>query len=221
MLTYILYKAVRDYSAKDGGYAKPLIGIGSPIAIALITVVLRDRAALGAARARARVLEAQAGGRRPGRARGGGALMPGALVVGYDGTEGARAAFEEAIRLAKDLGSPVVAVFGFLPPRWGGETKDLDEAVEERARAVLAEASERGSAAGVEVLTELRPVDPVQALMDAVAEHDGRYIVVGSYGEGPLKSAVVGSTPMKLVRLSRRPSWWCARGNRLARDARR
>jgi hypothetical protein len=39
-LTWIIVKAVLVYSASDGGYAKPIFGIGSPIAIALLTVVL-------------------------------------------------------------------------------------------------------------------------------------------------------------------------------------
>ncbi|HEX3804595.1 MAG TPA: APC family permease [Solirubrobacteraceae bacterium] len=39
-LTWIIVKAVIVYSAADGGYAKPILGIGSPIAIALLTVVL-------------------------------------------------------------------------------------------------------------------------------------------------------------------------------------
>jgi amino acid transporter len=40
VLTFILVKAVIEYSAADGGYAKPFLGIGSPIAIALLTIVL-------------------------------------------------------------------------------------------------------------------------------------------------------------------------------------
>ena len=33
-------------------------------------------------------------------------------------------------------------------------------------------------------------------------------IVVGSHGESPLKGAIVGSTPYKLVHFSRRPCSW-------------
>jgi hypothetical protein len=40
ILTWVLIKAVIDYSKADGGYAKPFLGIGSPIAIALFTVIL-------------------------------------------------------------------------------------------------------------------------------------------------------------------------------------
>jgi amino acid transporter len=40
VLTWVLVKAVIDYSKADGGYAKPFLGIGSPIAIAIVMVIL-------------------------------------------------------------------------------------------------------------------------------------------------------------------------------------
>ncbi len=40
ILTWVLIKAVIDYSKPHGGYAKPFLGIGSPIAIALLTIIL-------------------------------------------------------------------------------------------------------------------------------------------------------------------------------------
>jgi amino acid transporter len=40
ILTWVLVKAVIDYSKADGGYAKPFLGIGSPVAIALLTIIL-------------------------------------------------------------------------------------------------------------------------------------------------------------------------------------
>ena len=40
VLTYILYKAVRVYSKPHAGFAKPFLGIGSPIAIALLMIIL-------------------------------------------------------------------------------------------------------------------------------------------------------------------------------------
>jgi nucleotide-binding universal stress UspA family protein len=46
---------------------------------------------------------------------------------------------------------------------------------------------------------------PAQALIDVADERDARMIVVGSHGEAPLKSVLVGSTPTKLLHLSQRP----------------
>jgi amino acid transporter len=40
ILTWVLIKAVIDYSKAAGGYAKPFLGIGSPIAIALLTIII-------------------------------------------------------------------------------------------------------------------------------------------------------------------------------------
>jgi amino acid transporter len=39
-LTWIIVKAFIEYSAADGGYAKPILGIGSPVAIALLMIIL-------------------------------------------------------------------------------------------------------------------------------------------------------------------------------------
>jgi len=43
--------------------------------------------------------------------------MAGPIVVGYDGTDGARAALQETIRLAPALGAPVVAAFAYTAAR--------------------------------------------------------------------------------------------------------
>ncbi|HUO73495.1 MAG TPA: APC family permease [Solirubrobacteraceae bacterium] len=40
ILAWVLVKAVIDYSKPHAGYAKPFLGIGSPIAIALFTIIL-------------------------------------------------------------------------------------------------------------------------------------------------------------------------------------
>jgi amino acid transporter len=40
VLTFVLVKAVVDYSKPHAGYAKPFLGIGSPIAIALGTIII-------------------------------------------------------------------------------------------------------------------------------------------------------------------------------------
>ena len=46
---------------------------------------------------------------------------------------------------------------------------------------------------------------PAAALLSLAEKHDARFIVVGSYGESPLRSAILGSTPHKLLHLSERP----------------
>lgn len=127
------------------------------------------------------------------------------LVCGYDGTPGAHAGFDEALRLAKDLNTGVVVVFAYERSRLATEMKDLDDVITERAQALLAEAAAEAATAGVEVTTKILEGTPAEALLAAADACDTRYIVVGSYGERPLKSALVGSTPSRLMHLSDHP----------------
>jgi nucleotide-binding universal stress UspA family protein len=126
----------------------------------------------------------------------------GTLVVGYDGTDGARAALRAAVALAGELGDEVVAVFGYTVGRLGGEVSDYAAALHEHAREVLDDARSVGGE-GVDVV-ELEQ-SPTEALLAVADERDARMIVVGSHGESPLKSVLVGSTPTKLLHLSQRP----------------
>jgi nucleotide-binding universal stress UspA family protein len=131
--------------------------------------------------------------------------MPGTIVVGYDGSDGARAALDEALTLAGEIGAQVHLVFAYEAPRIGGELRDLDEAIAERGAAVLKHGVDHAAARGTEVTTEYRKADHAEGLIAAADEQDARYIVVGSYGERPLKSVLVGSTPTRLLHLSERP----------------
>jgi len=125
------------------------------------------------------------------------------IVVGYDGTDGARAAYAEALRLAGRLEEDVLVVFSFESPRLGGELHDLDEAIRERGQAVVAEAL--AGAGAIAVSTQVRMQDPAEGLLAAAEEVDASMIVVGSHGERPLKSVLVGATPTRLLHLSARP----------------
>ena len=129
----------------------------------------------------------------------------GTQVVGYDGTDGARAALDAAVGLAAELGDGVVVVFAHVTSRLGGEVRDYDDAVREHGRGVLEEARSIAREAGVEVELVMRELSSAEALIAVADEHDARMIVVGSYGERPLKSALVGSTPTRLLHLSERP----------------
>jgi nucleotide-binding universal stress UspA family protein len=126
-------------------------------------------------------------------------------VVGYDGTDGARAALEAAAGLAKELGDTLVVVFAHQVSRLGGEVRDYEDALLERGRGVLEEARSIGREAGVEIELVMRELSSAEALIEVADERDARMIVVGSYGERPLKSALVGSTPTRLLHLAERP----------------
>lgn len=130
----------------------------------------------------------------------------GQIVVGYDGSDCGKAALERALELAQGLGDRLVLVFGYAPPgTWGGEIAEHEEAVEEFGEKVMGEAKARAEAAGVEVEVELVAKRGPEALVDVAAEREARMIVVGSYGDPPLKGMILGSTPNKLLYMAERP----------------
>ena len=49
------------------------------------------------------------------------------------------------------------------------------------------------------------PERPHEALLKLAAERSARFIVVGGWGESPLRGAILGSTPHKLLHLSEIP----------------
>jgi nucleotide-binding universal stress UspA family protein len=127
------------------------------------------------------------------------------LVVGYDGTEGARAALRHAIGFARDLGTGILAVFVYERSALATEMRDLDAAVALRAREVLEEARAIAEADGVAFSSEVAEGRIAEALVAAADAHDARAVVVGSYGEGPLRSALLGATPHRLLHICERP----------------
>ena len=125
------------------------------------------------------------------------------IVVGYDGSECGRAALGEALEMAEGLGDRVVVVFGYAPPGlWGGEIVEHEEAIGERGTKVLSEAKHQAEAAGATVELELVAKKASEAIVDVAEQREARMIVVGSYGEAPLKGMIIGSTPYKLLHLS-------------------
>lgn len=128
-----------------------------------------------------------------------------ALIVGYDGSQCAQAALEAAIQLADSTGDRVVVAFGYEPGGYGEEHVAHREEVRKFGERVTAPALERAAEAGVEATLALVPERPTDALISLAEEHDARAIVVGSYGESPIRGAILGSTPHKLLHLSERP----------------
>ncbi len=127
------------------------------------------------------------------------------IVVGYDGTESSRAALDAAVGIAKDLGEPVLAVFGYGVSPMGGEVKDHVEALKELGKKVTSEAVERARAAGAEAESVLADVEGSEALSAVAKDREARMIVVGTGGEGPIRGAILGATAYRLVHTSETP----------------
>jgi nucleotide-binding universal stress UspA family protein len=129
----------------------------------------------------------------------------GTLIVGYDGSDGARSALGAAIELGGTLGDALHVVMSYEVSRLGGEVQDYAKALRERAEHVVRQAVDQAAAAGCDITTEIIEQPPADALIAAAERLDARMIVVGSRGESPLKGALVGSTPHKLIQVADRP----------------
>lgn len=130
--------------------------------------------------------------------------MPG-IIVGIDGSRTSDMAVAEAAVLASELGEKLHVVFGYEPYRGAAEIQDHRVALEEMGTEVGNRAISQARDVGAEVELKLIDRGPVDALIALADELDARMIVVGSYGDSPLKGAILGSTPHKLVHLSKRP----------------
>jgi nucleotide-binding universal stress UspA family protein len=128
------------------------------------------------------------------------------IVVGYDGSACGEAALDTALAMAPALGDEVTVVFGYAPPGiWGGEIAEHEQAIEELGEKVLAGARRQAAARDAQISEALVPKRATQALLDVATERDARMIVVGSFGEAPLKGIILGSTTNKLLYLTDRP----------------
>jgi nucleotide-binding universal stress UspA family protein len=131
--------------------------------------------------------------------------MSSGIVVGYDGSDCAKEAMRTALDLARAYGEKVTIAFAYELSPVGGELHDYHLALREMADQRLAEATSLASQDGADVEGVVVERDPAQGLVELSDKIDARMIVVGTRGEGPIRGALLGSTPHKLLHLSDRP----------------
>ncbi|MEU0223551.1 universal stress protein [Streptomyces sp. NPDC006284] len=125
------------------------------------------------------------------------------VVLGYDESAGAVRALRVAVEVSAAFGEPLVLVYGAAAPgAMGEEYGSHHEALVAAGRTALRHAVEAADEAGVPTTVEIIDEKPAQALITAAARHAARVIVVGSWGESPMRGALLGSTPHKLLHLS-------------------
>ncbi len=131
--------------------------------------------------------------------------MASTIVLGYDGSDCAKAALETAVENAKAFGDGIVVAFGAgVYPI--GEDSDHLRLVRKMGADWADEALTAIRAAGVtDAETSVVDARPAEALLKVAADRDARMIVVGTHGEHPLTGAVLGSVPHKLLHLSKVP----------------
>ena len=131
--------------------------------------------------------------------------MGSTLVLGYDGSDCARAALQAAVETAQAFGDGIVVAFGAgVYPI--GEDSDHKRLLRKMGTDLAAEALTAIRAAGVtECDAAVVDARPAEALLKVAADRDARMIVLGTHGEHPLAGAVLGSVPHKLLHVSTVP----------------
>ncbi len=133
--------------------------------------------------------------------------MSDGIVVGYDGSDCAKAALNTALEVAAAYGDKVIATFGYEVNPLGGNVAEYARALREVATERLHEAQAIAAAAAPTVELEAVIVErsPAEGLAELAKQRDARVIVVGTRGERPFHAAFLGSTPHKLLALADRP----------------
>jgi nucleotide-binding universal stress UspA family protein len=131
--------------------------------------------------------------------------MSSGVVVGYDGSDCAKTALSAAVEVARAYGDKLTVAFGYELSPVGGELHDYHAALNDMGRARVEEALALAGGADGDVEAVVVALAPAEALVHVADERDARVIVVGTRGESPLRGALLGSTPHKLLQLSHRP----------------
>jgi nucleotide-binding universal stress UspA family protein len=126
------------------------------------------------------------------------------IVVGYDGSECAKAALDQALGLAGQNGK-VIITYADAPPRIGASSLVPPEKVVALGKKVTAEALQVARERSVPAEVVLENDRLAEALLK-VAERTGADIIaVGTRGESQLTGLLLGSTPHHLVHRATMP----------------
>jgi nucleotide-binding universal stress UspA family protein len=137
----------------------------------------------------------------------------GRIVVGVDGSEHSEAAIKWAVRMAKGMGSEVVAVFAIAPPIYfdaGFMAPVVPPQLDEEWRAGMRKEFEEQWCKGLRdsgvhyraVMKDGRPASVIAQIADSL---NADLIVLGRRGRGGLAELVLGSVSHELVLNSKRP----------------
>jgi nucleotide-binding universal stress UspA family protein len=131
--------------------------------------------------------------------------VAGEIVLGYDGSDGAKAALAKAIDLSSRLGAGLVIFYGFEVSPIGGEVADLQAALREMGEQAAGEAAAKAREAGLEPRVVVAAGDPAAMLAALASESGAAMIAVGTRGERPIAGVILGSVAQKLLHVSTVP----------------
>lgn len=125
-----------------------------------------------------------------------------AIVVGTDGSETAKLAVEEAVRIAKALDGEIHLVSAFEPLRGAhvtgapaGAARVFQPLPDSAVESTVQQAETAVRLAGVPVHSHACQQDPADALLEVADQVGAKMIVVGSRGMHGAARRVLGSVP--------------------------
>lgn len=121
------------------------------------------------------------------------------LLIGFDGSESSRAAFELALDLANKYGAEIHVLAVARPPEFGEEVET--EAVIEQSRRHHAKLLSplRARAAGLDAHFEVRVGHPAESIVLYAEDHGIDHIVVGHRGHGLFERWLIGSVARVVI----------------------
>lgn len=135
--------------------------------------------------------------------------MDDSIVVGTDGSETAKRAVTEAVRLAKALGADVHVVSAYEPLRARvtgapeGAAQVWQPLPDDKVESILDQAAAGIRLAGLKVTPHAVRKDPADALIQVAKEVDATMIVVGSKGMHGARRLALGNVPNKVSHQAR------------------
>ena len=132
-------------------------------------------------------------------------LMAGDIILGYDGSDGSKAALAVAVSVAQAFDAPLSIVFGYEPNPMGGETADYKDKLEKIGEDMVAGALAAAKKHRPRACTPRCwwcPCARSSPSWRRPSSAQARVIVVGGSGERPIVGAILGSVPHKLLHRS-------------------
>jgi nucleotide-binding universal stress UspA family protein len=129
------------------------------------------------------------------------------ILVGYDGSDAGRKAFDSALDLAKKDGAELWVLSVARPPEIGDdvETEAVIENSREYHRKLLAPLRRQTEQAGVKGHFEVTVGHPAEQIIYSADQHQVDLIVVGDRGRSRFTRLLLGSISKTVVQYAARP----------------
>lgn len=136
-------------------------------------------------------------------------MMFARILVGVDGSDYARRAFDAAVTMTKASNGSLVVLCVVQPPMVIGQRKETAarfvRILEREARMILADYVQEADKKGVKAETRLTKGHPAAVILEAARSEHADLIVIGSRGLGGVKGMLLGSVSSAVVQNSKVP----------------